>query len=1055
MVHRPPDSRLLTNLIAHEKEYTKHFNALFPVSHSTLASLSAYAAASPSTNLNSHSASPAQLLTTFTDILASADDALQRYAEAAEKWREALIKLKELEDDVGAVIRDREILVTRLIKLSKSTKPTRDRDSRPLSFNASASHASLPSIASSNTHNKLVQAQAELQACETHLAAKEQELELARVTTVRDGLGARCRALIDCGWAWREMGTNGLRTLGVLSTETDNNEANGQGPGYESMSAALPSHSRTPSTQSHPRQKLPALPPFSPSQPNPASYVSDNSSLTPSQSASQGFSRDTSNEGPYDDHSRASEDDAARDQGKDNDVTITVPPAHSISELTMPTGVRSPSPTSPNLPASRSDPGSRPRKRRSTQRRRPISRGIQEVSDEDGEAIPGSYFPPTAAESHVPARLPRVSGEGSSTEEDPNDIVIVDNQPFGQSKRISVQQPSDTPKVDNKAKGKQRERKPSMTFFGSIRGLFKSSAPKDSPKAEWDGIASADSPTDKSKKDGKKRRWATRTDRNLKSQGRESSDSEDDARHPPPLPITSKGKLRKGRSPPSTPTITSPASGWVTDGPTVTSPRNSVRKRKKASTELIGNGISGGHTDGELDDGDITPRQTPSKVFRSSVTKNMISSPSPLLSPASSISRASVTSAPAASTPATSKRNRRVTADFSAIASGSQGGRNDMSSSGFKTGNPPRRAASVTYGSPARFDDATPKGKRGKRSGTVHPNPTNGNTSISLMSIVEDVARQNRQGWADSSPSAVDGLPAASSSRLEVPKAPIPGVPSRGGPKSDFANGIPMRTGSLDLPRAPGSAILVTRQSSTPPPSPPPGNQSSTTTTPSASNLGDPPRQASRPAKSPLRSALRNGSRTPSPSPGQLAEMRPQEHNNRNGVTADNNGGDRPRGRTPERERVPSRLKVHANADRTSKISDTTSISSYETGREYFDEEPSPRDADEGAGTASTVSTEVQAQPARRKSVRVSLQPTFSPTPPALDDDDERDGYIGKRSGKHAPWNRDGYNVGNGDAVEAEAKDMWEDSSEEDEEYSRARKLLSRPGKTTKNKGQG
>ncbi|KAH7904447.1 hypothetical protein BJ138DRAFT_1019149 [Hygrophoropsis aurantiaca] len=66
-------------------------------------------------------------------------------------------------------------------------------------FNASASLASHPSvIASLNTHVKFVQAQVELQACESHLAAEEHQFELARVMTVHDGLGGRrCRALIE------------------------------------------------------------------------------------------------------------------------------------------------------------------------------------------------------------------------------------------------------------------------------------------------------------------------------------------------------------------------------------------------------------------------------------------------------------------------------------------------------------------------------------------------------------------------------------------------------------------------------------------------------------------------------------------------------------------------------------------------------------------------------------------------------------------------------------------------------------------------------------------
>jgi len=116
MVHRPPDARLLNNLITHEKEYTKHLVALFPLSHTALASLSAYGSASPSANpYSSMSGSPAQVVAAIVDVLAGAEDALQRYLQVVEKWREQLVSLKELEEDVGAIIHDREILYARYI----------------------------------------------------------------------------------------------------------------------------------------------------------------------------------------------------------------------------------------------------------------------------------------------------------------------------------------------------------------------------------------------------------------------------------------------------------------------------------------------------------------------------------------------------------------------------------------------------------------------------------------------------------------------------------------------------------------------------------------------------------------------------------------------------------------------------------------------------------------------------------------------------------------------------------------------------------------------------
>ncbi|KAF9236133.1 hypothetical protein BU15DRAFT_25337, partial [Melanogaster broomeanus] len=296
MVHRAPDSRLLNNLIAHEKEYTKHFAALFPISHTALASLSAYAAASPSTNpyhSSEAATSPAQAVAAIVDVLAAADDALQKYNQAVEAWREQLVSLKELEDDVNAVLRDREILITRLLKASKSSKSSRDARSSLLmnSGPGSASFSSLPSTnstAAGSTNSKLGQAQAELQACEAHLSAKEQELEARRITVARDGLGARCRALIDCGWVWGEMGKEGVRTLQALSGVPGDGRAS---KSSRSLSPSRPTGGQKPLVS-------PALPPHLVNQPT--SYSSDISSLTPSQSASQiaDQSVETSHEGP-------------------------------------------------------------------------------------------------------------------------------------------------------------------------------------------------------------------------------------------------------------------------------------------------------------------------------------------------------------------------------------------------------------------------------------------------------------------------------------------------------------------------------------------------------------------------------------------------------------------------------------------------------------------------------------------------------------------------------------------------------------------------------------
>ncbi|KAG1764672.1 hypothetical protein EV702DRAFT_1283230 [Suillus placidus] len=231
---------------------------LFPISHAALASLSAFAVASSSA-IPSSSVSLAQTIGTIVDILAGVDDALQLYNRAVENWRDQLGHLIKLKEDIAAILRDWEILVTRLIKVSKSSKDT----------------------GSSSSTTKLLQAQEELRACEAHLAAKELELEGLRVSIAREGLGARCRAIIVCGWAWGELGKEGLRALQSL----DVSSSNGQVP--ESPSASFSSHLPSASITLSQQKPLPtpALP-LHVTQ-SPISYSPDISSLTLSQSASQ------------------------------------------------------------------------------------------------------------------------------------------------------------------------------------------------------------------------------------------------------------------------------------------------------------------------------------------------------------------------------------------------------------------------------------------------------------------------------------------------------------------------------------------------------------------------------------------------------------------------------------------------------------------------------------------------------------------------------------------------------------------------------------------------
>jgi hypothetical protein len=139
--------------------------------------------------------------------------------------------------------------------------------------------------------------------------------------------------------------------------------------------------------------------------------------------------------------------------------------------------------------------------------------------------------------------------------------------------------------------------------------------------------------------------------------------------------------------------------------------------------------------------------------------------------------------------------------------------------------------------------------------------------------------------------------------------------------------------------------------------------------------------------------------------------------------------------------------------------SDSGSIASFRTVRESLEDEVTPMPTpptipipasssslavpgqDESDVSASSNSAVGGGGTRRRKSVRVSLQPTFSPTPPALDEDEDE---TWKRSGRPEP--RGDVN-GTDDRGDGRERDFWADSSDEDEEYSKARKMLTRASK--------
>lgn len=327
-----------------------------------------------------------------------------------------------------------------------------------------------------------------------------------------------------------------------------------------------------------------------------------------------------------------------------------------------------------------------------------------------------------------------------------------------------------------------------------------------------------------------------------------------------------------------------------------------------------------------------------------------------------------------------------------------------------------RRSTSISVRTSAK-----PSPHRRTASGTSVPvNPVHPQTN--LMSIVEEAVRVNREARISMNPN----------NRLESIKAPLSvSQVLKHEAEALQANTQPPPIRSTS-PRTPPPK--PTRPKALPPRGPenpvtkptPPARQNGDSNpweiTAASINAPTPiPVDKPLPMKTPLKSALRNPSRTPSPNPLILR---------------------------PSISSPPPINRISESPE-----DDTASISSYETVHENLDSRScSPMvppkdpvanigvDSDLSQGTSSTAIASTDAGvPSRRKSVRMSLPPTYSTTPPAREDwEVEKPPWSLPRD--EVTWTSRNENAGGGD--------LWEDSSDEDEEYATARRLLSKlPGR--------
>ncbi|KAJ7187148.1 hypothetical protein C8R46DRAFT_1059007 [Mycena filopes] len=949
MVHRPADSRLLTNLLTQEKEYAKHLATLLDHSNASLASVTAYASSS--------SPASAHLILAVAGSLSAADDALRHYAAAVDRWRDYLKGLKALEDEVGNIMRDREILVTRLIKASKPTLHNNHSSSTSLPLSPIQSQSSLPfSTTSANSNAKLVAAQTELQACEAHLAAKESALAAHRAALVREGLAGRCRALAECGLRWAEAGRAGAVT--AVGQQSSGSDADKPLPGVAGSDVSLA-----------PSQSASQINLFA----EPQQHIYSDAPLPPP----------------------SSHDSSAHSMQL---APLPVPPAHAIADLAVPRFAQ-------HVLARR-------------------------ITEEDLARTPYGE-----------------DGEGSSVaeEEDERAVEVVENPRFalgtktgsgsGILRRDGTLKREPTGTLRREATyGSSTLSVPvksSSGFFGSIRGLF---GKKGGSEVESGG----------------RRRWG-------KAKGRDEdtdTDGEPDVRSEPPMGMrearqrvvsdvgTGSRRLKRG----ATADGARKAEEWVgAQGQGLLSRRATADSEEK----------------GWASDGGVTPTGTLVKR-RKSKNKKGTTTPTGTMRSVSSVGSDS-------------------TAELMHVLPSRHKRRASLGVSGDN-----RSADALVPSAPSIGEGSKTKTER-RASMPVHPAPRAAAESLSLMSIVEDVARANRNGWAGSGSNSntstngnANGAASGSGSAgLVEAKAPRPdGTYSR---ERAVSAGATLE----GLPRAPGSIFASGSLPYSTPAVPSTFAGPDTLHGASTPSTSSPASSLKRPAKSPLRSALRASSPPPVPmkaSPAKVPEPLPVPAAVPVPIPVPapllnpvGNG----KGKGKALEPVAEGRKGDDDSD------DAASISSYETGHETRKAETeregdhdsedlrpppppppheypatngiiavalhdSPVDAhgssnplieDYGYGgsdlSASSASTQTGAAPAgalgaapqRRKSVRVSLQPTFSTTPPVFDEETEDE---------RPPWGR------------SQPTDMWEDSSEEDVEYQKAKKLLTRVSRKEK-----
>ena len=153
------------------------------------------------------------------------------YISSLDQFRKDLKQIHLLEEELSRVKRDREILVTRLIKTTKSRPTKSDLTAIASTYRTESTIASSRASIHSATSNgstaskdgkralKLADAQAELLGCEEHLRSLEVRIEHETNRVMAGGLEDRFRAMEAVGRMWVGQAKRGLADLGKVHGE--------------------------------------------------------------------------------------------------------------------------------------------------------------------------------------------------------------------------------------------------------------------------------------------------------------------------------------------------------------------------------------------------------------------------------------------------------------------------------------------------------------------------------------------------------------------------------------------------------------------------------------------------------------------------------------------------------------------------------------------------------------------------------------------------------------------------------------------------------------------